>query len=88
MFRTRLLAYALSVDLGDIRHPLRQHVAWHLVSKFVSEFSSLTLRPSDKVPRVGDGACHNASNRRRELVDVGHGRRVDEFILAHKKVSV
>ena len=65
-------SHPLGIHLADIGQSFGESVAWHLISKFISEFRRLTLGPLRKGPRVGDGSRHDAANRRRELEDVRH----------------
>ena len=75
------LTHPLGVDLADVGKTLGQHVAWHLISKLVPKLARLALRALGKGSGIGDGACHDAANRRRDLEDVGDRLGIDEFVL-------
>lgn len=71
------MSYTLSINLGDVCQPLGHNIAWHLVAVFVFEFGSLALGTLRKRPGICDGTRHDATNRGRDLEDVGDGRWID-----------
>ena len=73
--------------MADVGQPLGQGVAWHLVTEFVLEIRGFRLGALREGARIGDGACHDAADRRRDLEDVRDGRGVDEFILVPSMMS-
>lgn len=76
-------AYPLGVDLADVGDSLCQGIARHLIAILVSEFCGLALGSLRKGSRVGDGAGHDATDRRRDLEDVGDRGGIDKLILNH-----
>jgi hypothetical protein len=70
-------AYSLGIDLADIGQPLGKNIAGHLIPILVLELGCLPLRPLSERSGVRYGARHDTANRRRELEDVRHRRRVD-----------
>jgi hypothetical protein len=73
--------YPLRVHLIDIRQPLREHIAWHLVSVLVPELRSLGPSPRDGRTSIRDRTGHYAADTRGEVENVGYRRGIEELVL-------
>lgn len=80
-------AYPLGVNLANVGQAFCQDVTGHLVAKLVLEFGSLALGALSEGASVRDGPCHDTADGRRDLKNVGDGRRVDQFVLGQNVSS-
>jgi hypothetical protein len=76
-----MITYPLRVDLADVGDSFGEDVTWHLVPKFVPKLSGFTTSPRDRRSSICDRSGHDASDRRRETVDVGDRVGVNQFVL-------
>ena len=66
-------SYPLSIDLGDIRHPLGQCICRHLIAVLVPELCCLGLCALSEGSGVGDSSRHDATDGLGNLEDVRYG---------------
>ena len=73
----------LRINLVNVGQSLCQNITRHLITKFVSEFSSLSTSTVDRCSGICYGSGHDTADGRRKLEDVRNRAGIDQFILYH-----